>query len=180
MNRFKEIRELKCRADKFQLENREIVGKYPIAKLASIYNGIGPGAFPDWLRDVITELHPSLAVVAFIHDVEWYESDRSKEKFAESNNRFKTNGYKVARAEYGWYNPLRYIVMNQARRFGELCQLFGWDGWCSVRMPSAAGGQANSNQEREVNHKEIDHDRSGDDCRPHEERQKNTGEKKAK
>lgn len=62
---------------------------------------------------------------------DWHESDGSKEKFTESNNRFKTNGYTVAKANYRWWNPLRYIVMNHARRFGNICQLFGWAAWCS-------------------------------------------------
>ena len=78
MNRLKEIKELKRQAEEFQLENREIIGKYSMAELAAIYNGIGPDAFPEWLRDTISALHPSLAVVAFIHDCEWHESDRSK------------------------------------------------------------------------------------------------------
>lgn len=68
-------------------------------------------------------------MVALIHDVEWHESDKSKERFAESNARFKANGYKVAESEFGWYNPRRYVVMNQARRFGNICQLFGWGAW---------------------------------------------------
>ncbi|OQA76210.1 MAG: hypothetical protein BWY31_04646 [Lentisphaerae bacterium ADurb.Bin242] len=131
MASLQEIIDLRARAEKLQLENREILDKYSDEELSQIYNGIGPDAFPAWLRRVISELHPTLAVVAFIHDVEWYESDGSEEKFAESNTRFKTNGYKVAKAEYGWYNPLRYIVMNDARRFGNLCQLFGWDAWAS-------------------------------------------------
>ena len=46
-----------------------------------------------------------------------------------SNKRFKRNGYKVASAEYAWYNPRRYVVMNQARRFGNICQCFGWAAW---------------------------------------------------
>ncbi len=131
MNRLKEIKELKKQAEEFQLENREIIRKYNMQELCSIYNGIGPDAFPDWLRDAISALHPSLAVVAFIHDIEWHESDKSKEKFAESNDRFKQNGYKAAKAQFGWYNPRRYIVMNQARRFGNICQHFGWDAWVS-------------------------------------------------
>lgn len=69
--------------------------------------------------------------MAFIHDIEWHESDQSKEKFAASNERFKRNGYAAAKAEYGWWNPLRYIVMNQARRFGNICQKFGWKAWTS-------------------------------------------------
>ena len=100
MNRLKEIKELKALAEELQLENREIIRKYKITELASIYNGIGPDSFPEWLRGLVSALHPSLAVVAFIHDIEWHESDGSKEKFTESNNRFKTNGYTVAKANY--------------------------------------------------------------------------------
>ncbi len=131
MNRLKEIKELKRLAEDLRLENREIIDRYTMPELCSIYNGIGPDSFPDWLRGCISALHPSLAVVAFIHDIEWHESDGSEEKFAESNARFKTNGDKVAKASYGWWNPLRYIVMNDARRFGNLCQIFGRDAWCS-------------------------------------------------
>lgn len=129
MSKFKEIKELKMLAVEYELENREIIGKYTIAQLSSIYNGIGPEAFPEWLRCAISALHPSLAVVAFIHDIEWHESDCTRESFKISNDRFKTNGYKVARTKFGWYNPLRYIVMNHARRFGNACQLFGWNAW---------------------------------------------------
>ena len=131
MHGLKHIEELKALAEKLQLENREIIRKYNMRELCSIYNGIGPDSFPEWLRGLVSALHPSLAVVAFIHDIEWHESDGSKEKFTESNNRFKTNGYTVAKANYSWWNPLRYIVMNHARRFGNICQLFGWAAWCS-------------------------------------------------
>lgn len=70
MNRLKKIKELKRQAEEFQLENREIIGSYTMQELCSIYNGIGPGAFPEWLRNVVSALHPSLAVVAFVHDIE--------------------------------------------------------------------------------------------------------------
>ena len=126
-----EIKELCNFAEECGLENREILAKYKNVELASIFNGIGPDSFPSWLRNAITAIHPSLAVVAFIHDVEWHESDQSKEKFTESNERFKTNGYAVAKHKFGWYDPRRYIVMNQARRFGNICQTFGWNAWCS-------------------------------------------------
>lgn len=131
MNRLKEIKELKRLAEELQLENREIIAKYNMQQLCSIYNGIGPDAFPDWLRNAVSALHPSLAVVAFIHDIEWHESDKSKAKFTESNNRFKRNGYTVAKGKFSWYNPRRYLVMNNARRFGNVCQLFGWSAWCT-------------------------------------------------
>ena len=131
MNRLKEIKKLRAKAESLKLENAEILRKYNMQQLCAIYNGIGPDAFPDWLRDAISALHPSLSVVALIHDVEWHESDLSKETFAESNDRFKRNGYTAAKAEYAWYDPRRYIVMNQARRFGNICQTLGWAAWTS-------------------------------------------------
>jgi len=126
-----EIKSLCQLAEECKLEDREILSKYKNVELASIFNGIGPDSFPEWLRNIISELHPSLAVVAFIHDVEWHESDQSKEKFTASNERFKRNGCAVAKHNFSWYNPRRYIVMNQARRFGNICQHFGWSAWCS-------------------------------------------------
>ena len=129
VNRLKELKMLKEKAEELQLENREILSKYTLTELSAIYNGIGPDSFPEWLRKFISALHPSLAVVALIHDVEWHESDKTQKTFDESNARFKANGYKVAEAEFGWYNPRRYVVMNQARRFGNICQFFGWKAW---------------------------------------------------
>lgn len=131
MNRLKEIKRLKGLAEKYRLEGREIIGKYNMQELCSIYNGIGPDAFPQRLRKGISALNPSLAVVAFIHDIEWHESDGSREGFKASNDRFRTNGCKVADAEYAWYNPRRWLVRHQAARFARLCQSFGWSGWAS-------------------------------------------------
>ena len=131
MNRLKEIKKLRKLAEELQLDNCQILRKYNMQELCSIYNGIGPDSFPDWLREAISALHPSLAVVALIHDVEWHESNQSQEKFDESNTRFKQNGYMVAKSQYAWYNPRRWIVMNQARRFGNICQKFGWKAWTS-------------------------------------------------
>ena len=70
MASLQEVKKLCDLAEEYELENREILKKYRNTELASIFNGIGPDAFPEWLRDCITALHPSLAVVAFIHDVE--------------------------------------------------------------------------------------------------------------
>lgn len=129
MNRLKKIKLLKEQAETLGLENREIIGKYNMRELCSIYNGIGPDAFPGWLREFISALHPSLEVVAFIHDIEWHESDGSQEKFHESNDRFLTNGRIAAKARFGWWHPQRYLVTGQARRFSRLCRLFGWKAW---------------------------------------------------
>ena len=132
MTRLQEIKELQALAEKLQLENSDLIGRYSFAELEAIYNGIGPEAFPEWLRGFISALHPSLAVVALIHDLEWHASDFSRESFTESNRRFKSNGSRAAKGLFGWYDPRRYIVMNQARRFANICQAFGWKAWCDA------------------------------------------------
>jgi hypothetical protein len=50
MNKLKEIKRLRELAEKYGLEDREILSRYPMNRLAQIYNGIGPDAFPEWLR----------------------------------------------------------------------------------------------------------------------------------
>ncbi|MCR5414550.1 MAG: hypothetical protein K6F50_07485 [Kiritimatiellae bacterium] len=139
----KEIRELRRLCEEYKLEGREILEKFTDGELAATYNGIGPEAFPDWLRKCIDALHPSLEPVAFIHDIEWSQEDKSPFLFAESNERFKRNGCKVAKAKFGWWRPRRYIVMNQARRFGNVCGIFGFSAWKSGKMktPSRTGAE---------------------------------------
>ena len=125
------IMELYYRALELHLENIEILERYSFEDLAKIYNGIGPDSFPEWLRKVISSLHPSLAPAALIHDVEWHESDRTRDSFTESNARFKRNGKSIAKQSFFILNPRRWIVWNQSRRFGNYCELFGWTVWSS-------------------------------------------------
>ena len=115
-------------AKEMKLENVEILDRYSFRQISEIYNGIGPDRFPEWLREMLDDLHPSLCVVALIHDLEYYEGG-SKEMFTESNERFYRNGKTVAFAKYAWYDPLRYLVWNKARQFRNICNSFGWAGW---------------------------------------------------
>lgn len=156
MASLKEVKRLKELCEKYELEGRGVLDGFPNTKLASMYNGIGPEKFPGWLRAVLDFIHPSLAPVAFIHDVEWTLSDGTKESFTASNKRFKRNGSKVAKAEYAWYNPRRYAVMNSARRFGNICQTFGWAAWrmCQSRSDLGSGEAVSAKRkfERSENH----------------------------
>lgn len=129
MATLKEVKRLTLEAEKYELEGRTLLRAFNNTTLGSIYNGIGPESFPGWLRAVLDFLHPSLAVVAFIHDTEWYLSDGSREGFTASNKRFRRNGFKVARLKYKWYRPRRYIVMWHAWKFARICQRFGWAAW---------------------------------------------------
>lgn len=115
-------------AREYNLEHVEILRKYTREELSHIFNGIGPDRFPAVLRELLDTLHPSLLPVALIHDVE-YEEGGSEADFKASNDRFLTNGKKMAFAKFSWYDPRRYLVWNKARQFSNLCQLFGLKGW---------------------------------------------------
>lgn len=135
------IEKLVKEAQDYQLQRQQILKRYSFQQLAQIYNGIGPAAFPQKLRDAISDLHPSLQVVALIHDVQWHQTDMKKQTFSETNQRFKRNGYTVAEKKFAWYDLRRYLVMNHARCFGNLCQAFGWVAYnapctCKVCKPT--------------------------------------------
>ena len=80
--------------------------------------------------------------MAFIHDVEWHESDGTKESFSESNSRFRRNGCKVASAAFGWWRPRRYLVMWDSVKFARICQRFGWSAWRTPYEARQKGGEA--------------------------------------
>lgn len=122
------VEELIKKARELKLENVEILDKYSFLDVFKIYNGIGPDRFPKALREFLNTLHPTLQVVALIHDIEYHEGGTRKQ-FTESNDRFYRNGKTAAFAEYSWYDPRRYLVWNKARQFSKLCKLFGWSGW---------------------------------------------------
>lgn len=113
-----------------RLENASILDKYTDAELADSFNGIGPDFFPPWLVNAMNSISPELTPVCLIHDVEWIESDGTRESFHESNGRLRRNGKIVAKSLYGFWNPKRYIVMFKARTFSKACEKFGWDTWC--------------------------------------------------
>lgn len=129
MASLEEVINLIVEAEALKLLGREVLRRFDEAKLRTIFNGIGPESFPQFLRGFLDFLHPSLAVVAFIHDVEWYLSDGTYASFTESNKRFRRNGFIVARKKYAWYRPRRYIVMWHAWKFARICQRFGWSAW---------------------------------------------------
>lgn len=123
---------LRALCNDWDLEGREILAGYTDEQLARIYNGLGSDSMPAWLREAATFLSPDLEPTALIHDVDYTRADGTREGFDAANRRFKRNGYKSARALYGWADPRRYLLMNRARRYGNYCQLFGWDAWRST------------------------------------------------
>ena len=131
-----EIAELRRLCDVYKLDGRQVLARYLNSELASIYNGIGPDRFPDWLREIVTKSAGLFEPAALIHDVEYHEGG-TREQFTASNDRFRRNCYALVKEEYGWYDPRRYLWLNKARRWGNYCQLFGWEGWTKTEMEGA-------------------------------------------
>lgn len=132
MYTLEEISSLRQKCIELKLEGREKLNKYTNEELQVICNGIGPAAFPYGVRSITTSLHPTLEPVAMIHDVDFEESDGLKSTFTAINDRYYTNGCIAAKAAYGWYNPVRYIVIAQSLRHAQLCQLCGWCGYMEL------------------------------------------------
>ena len=120
--------ELVRKAYELDLEGVHILDKYSITQVESIYNGIGPDRFPAIIRKALNKLHPTLQVVALIHDLEYHEGG-TREQFTAANDRFRRNCYTLVKDRYGWYDIRRYLWMNKARRWSNYCELFGWEGW---------------------------------------------------
>ena len=140
MYTLEEIAALRLKCEELKLEGREKLSRYTDEELQVICNGIGPEAFPHGVRSITTSLHPTLEPVAMIHDVEFEESDGLKSTFTEVNDRYYTNGCIAAKAEYGWYDLRRYVVMIQALRHSRLCQLGGWYGYRETHERSKSDG----------------------------------------
>ena len=64
------IQELISKAYSLNLEGVHILDKYSVEEIGKIYNGIGPDRFPAIIRKALNKLHPTLQVVALIHDIE--------------------------------------------------------------------------------------------------------------
>lgn len=123
------IADLRAIALAADLEGREILSRYTDTELRLLYNRLGPDSFPAWLRDAVSDLNSWLEPAALIHDVEWSESDGTREGFTASNLRLRRNGHRLARYRFAWYDPRRYLYQNRASRFSNYCQLFGWSAW---------------------------------------------------
>ena len=94
-------------------------------KLVLVCNGIGPEWMPDSCRSFLDNLHPAMQIPAMMHDYEYTVADGSERAFRRANDNLRENGYIIASARYGWYDPRRYMVRHDARKFATLCQAFG-------------------------------------------------------
>ena len=120
-----ELRQLYAKAVEMELDKADCL----LLPDAHLYcNGIGADWMPDALCDLISTMNPTLKPVAAVHDVEYTVGGTEDDRKA-ADERFLANGLKAANYEYGWYNPVRYIVRHQAHKYYTLLRAFGGAAW---------------------------------------------------
>ncbi len=124
----KRIRELLIKITDTDLEGRGVLQQFSAAEIAEIYNGIGPDRFPTWLRELITDTAGIFEPAAVIHDVR-YLIGGMKADFTAANNEFYRNCCILVKQKYGWWRPMRYALLNKARRWANYCEFFGLEGY---------------------------------------------------
>lgn len=129
MYTLEEIAALRQKCKDLRLRGAWRLDRYSNEELQIICNGIGPRGIPEFIRKSFNRLHPSLQAAAFIHDVEFEESDGTVTAFDRANTRFLINGLKMAKLYYPWYDLRRYILRHQTYRLAALCRRFGWLCW---------------------------------------------------
>lgn len=94
-------------AVKVGLDGTDVVAKYSYEELAQIYNGIGPEAMPERIRERVTDFLGLFEPAALIHDVRYEESDGTAAGWHEANQEFLSNCMKLIERKYGWKHLFR-------------------------------------------------------------------------
>ena len=95
-----EIDELRKRCVDYDLDGREVLDGCLNSELTHIYNGAGPDSWHDWSRNTLTDFMCLYKPVVLIHDVQFHESDGTRETFDKTVANWKRNTRKIFDAEY--------------------------------------------------------------------------------
>ena len=91
----------------------------------NICNGIGPEWMMEPARVLLDKRHPTMKIPAMIHDVQYTYGTGTDDDFHAANHNLYLNGVIMAKQQYAWYNPVRYLVINDARKLANICDMFG-------------------------------------------------------
>lgn len=134
-------RELLAECEKYSLEGTDFAKSFPVETVAADYNGVGPGWLWYVLRLALSCIYACIECIAFIHDIRFAHSDGTRGAFVAANSELKRNGFKVAEAKFGSWDPRRYAVEALVLRMYYACRFFGWSAFC------AAYAEKNNNQQ---------------------------------
>lgn len=122
------IKNIRKRAKELNLFGHELLDRFSDSKLEFICNGIGPGYFPDTLREKVTRALPHLVLPAAVHDVA-YQIGGDLADFRRVNDELFKNAQICAKSEFAWWHPRRYVIIYQGKVLTDLCQRFGFLAW---------------------------------------------------
>lgn len=120
-----EIREAQEYAGKLELCGSTIFTMKDPLELQAICNGTGAEWMPDKLRHLLDKRHPTMVVPVMIHDAEYWYGIGTTTDFHLANEHLYENGCLVAKDKFWCINPRRYLVMWDAYKLYQACELFG-------------------------------------------------------
>ena len=117
----------KAREEAFELglKGSALFCSLPITDVQHCCNGIGAAWMPESSRKLLNKRFPVLQTAAMIHDVRYSHGLGTDQDFHQANEELYENGIILACNKFGWWNPVRYIVIYDARRLARVCNIFG-------------------------------------------------------
>ena len=95
-----ELSLLRYECKRYALEGREILDNYTNSEISSIYNGAGPDSWQPIARQILTELMKLFKPEILLHDVQFEESDGTRETFDHVTDLWKRNCRKIFDMEF--------------------------------------------------------------------------------
>ncbi len=95
-----ELSLLRYECKRYALEGCEILKKYTDSELSHIYNGAGPDSWKPIARQILTELMKLFKPEILLHDVQFEESDGTRETFDHVTDLWKRNCRKIFDTEF--------------------------------------------------------------------------------
>lgn len=95
------------------------------AEIERVYNGVGPEFLAGWVRKLLDYFFEIYLPAVWRHDQHFAHGDGTLIDFMNANCELADNCRICADAEYGAFNPLRYLARWVGEKFGKACDLFG-------------------------------------------------------
>lgn len=95
------------------------------AEIERVFNGVGPEYLAGWVRRLLDFFFEVFLPAVWKHDYRFAHGDETLADFMGANRELSDNCRICADAEYGAWNPLRYLARWAGEKFGNACDLFG-------------------------------------------------------
>lgn len=103
----------------------EVPGDLSDEEIERVYNGVGPEFLAGWVRRLLDYFFETYLPAVWRHDQRFAHGDGTLIDFMGANRELADNCRICADAEYGAFNPLRYLARWVGEKFGKACDLLG-------------------------------------------------------